>query len=157
MWAAVNGQSGAEEESVKAEPAEQEEEEQHKIWNGFEPIYTHLSFPVNDLADLEWQSTFFHRWVMARHAFSEFSMDGPKPEPKLRKRRKRVSLFSNPGLETPVLAQLRRKRTTTGGRAWSHGRGLPVLPHHPPLQAVNSRRPARPRTGTGRAGFHGKF
>jgi hypothetical protein len=46
MWAAVNGQSGSEEESVKAEPAEQEEEEQHKIWNGFEPIYTHLSFPV---------------------------------------------------------------------------------------------------------------
>ena len=46
MWAVVNGQSGAEEGSVKAEPAEQEEEEQHKIWNGFEPIYTHLSFPV---------------------------------------------------------------------------------------------------------------
>lgn len=115
-----------------------------------------LSSQVNDLADLEWPSTFFHRyrWARMRHFLSEFFMDGPKPEPKLRKR---VSVFSNPGLEAPVLAQPRRKRTTTGGRAWSHGRGLPVLPHHPPFQAVNSHRPARPKTGTGRAGFHGKF
>jgi hypothetical protein len=71
--------------------------------------------------------------------------------------RKRVSIFSNPGIETPVLAQSRRTRTTTGGRAWSHGSGLLALPHHPPLQAVNSHRPTRPRTGTGRAGFHRKF
>lgn len=92
-----------------------------------------LSSQVNDLADLEWRpSTFFHRWMRVRHAFYEFSMDGPKPEPKLQKR---VSIFSNPGLETPV---------------------LPVL-LHPPLQAVNSHGPARPRTGTSRAGFHGKF